>query len=143
MEVEVGGVISISAWRVAPELGRLVYDDYDMTAYALRGLNASLGRTAGRTDDPPYLGREQFNALLSEETSQTPLRDSYFLEYPHAALLIFRLGYWLAPLPEGVHPPAAVCDGSHRDVVEHRPENERGSCCGADSGASFESTLSS
>jgi hypothetical protein len=111
--------------RVAPELGRLVYDDYDMTAYALRGLNASLGRTAGRTDDPPYLGREQFNALLSEETSQTPLRDSYFLEYPHAALLIFRLGYWLAPLPEGVHPPAAVLDGSHRDLVEHRPENER------------------
>ena len=29
-----------------------VFDDYDMTAIALRGLNATLGRSAGRTDVP-------------------------------------------------------------------------------------------
>jgi hypothetical protein len=98
VEVEVGGVISISAWRVAPELGRLVYDDYDMTAYALRGLNASLGRTAARMDDPPYLGREQFNARLSEETSRTPLPGFVFSGIPACRLVDLPVGLLVGSL---------------------------------------------
>src|SRR5262249_46321941 len=35
----------------APWLGRLVYDDWDWSAVLLRGLNASLGRKAGRAGE--------------------------------------------------------------------------------------------
>src|SRR5262245_57431448 len=36
----------------APWLGRLVYDDFDVTAYAVRGLNAHAGRTPGLEEEP-------------------------------------------------------------------------------------------
>src|SRR5919201_2193694 len=52
----------------APWLGRLVYDDYDMAALALRGLNATLGRTPGRGKEPPRLSEAAFCQAL--DTSQ-------------------------------------------------------------------------
>jgi hypothetical protein len=103
----------------APWLNRSINDDMDVTSYALRGLNASLGRTAGRMDNPPQLPDEQYSRELNEPR---PLLPHYYLEYPHAALLIFCVPYWLEPMPQ---PPAAVCDGGYGNIVEHRPRNDR------------------
>ena len=106
--------------EAAPWIGRLLYDDYDSTAMALRGLNANDGRTAGRADMPPSLGEKEFERALD---SRQQLEPSYFLEYPQTALLIFRLG-WALPQAEESAPPPAVCDASHLDVVGHTPRNE-------------------
>src|SRR3954470_20493489 len=38
----------------APWLARMLWDDFDDACMALRGLNAGLGRRAGRTELPPY-----------------------------------------------------------------------------------------
>jgi hypothetical protein len=103
----------LSNLRAPSGLGRLVYDDYDLAAVALRGLNFTQGRTAGH-DHPPCLTPEEFQDALDRPA---PLEPTYHLEYPHAALLLFRLG-WPAP-PDNV--PAAVLDGWHNNLVEHVP----------------------
>jgi hypothetical protein len=108
-----------SAPDKAPWLYRTVYDDWDVTAFALRGLNASLGRTSGRDDNPEQLPDKEYSRLLDDPP---PLRPRYYLEYPHAVLPLFRLPYWLFPLPDA---PANVCDGSYGNIVEHQPRNER------------------
>jgi hypothetical protein len=105
-----------------PWLGRLVYDDYDPAARALRGLNAALGRTAGRLDEPPWLGPEEFRKAL-DSPAQAP-QPTYFLEYPHAALLLFRLGYCFGNRPDPRDVPTAVSDGDFHDLTEHVPRNE-------------------
>jgi Glycosyltransferase family 87 len=107
-----------SAPDKAPWLSRSVYDDWDLTAMALRGLNASLGRTAGRIDNPDQLPDEEYARGLDEPRSLQP---RYYLEYPHPTLLLFRLPYWLEPLPQ---PPVAVCDGGYGNIVEHLPRND-------------------
>src|SRR5438128_1559788 len=107
-----------SAPDKAPWLNRAVYDDWDLTAMALRGLNASIGRIAGRADNPEQLPDEQYARLLQEPL---PLQPRYYLEYPHAALLLFWLPYWLDPLPDA---PVALCDGGYGNIVEHRPQND-------------------
>jgi hypothetical protein len=109
---------------IAPWLERWVYDDYDEAAYALRGLNASLGRPAGRLDEPPRLPDDRFTAALREPPNAEVLRARYFLEYPHAALLIFRLGYWLRPDVHKPLPPAGLLDACHLNLVDHDPAND-------------------
>src|SRR5262249_45448633 len=99
----------------APWLGRLVYDDYDVTAMALRGLNADRGRTPGQLEPPPALPSDDFHALLSEPVAARP---RYFLEYPPAALLLFCLPWEWNPPPTV---PAAVLDACHNSLVEHEP----------------------
>src|SRR5262249_14186704 len=44
--------------------------------------------------NPPWLRRAYFTQLIE---SPRPLRARYFLEYPHAALVVFRAGYWIQP----------------------------------------------
>lgn len=102
----------------APWLGRLLYDDYDVTAMALRGLNAAQGRTAGRAEPPQYLDAADFQARLDAHLPREP---RYFLEYPHAALVLFRLPFVLSPMTEPV--PSGVSDGSYHNLVEHEPRN--------------------
>jgi hypothetical protein len=97
-------------------VGRLVYDDYDLTALVLRGLNAAHGRTPGHLH-PDYLNSIAFRAALEQKTK---LEESYFLEYPPTALLIFRLAWLGRP----VDTPPAVLDGWHNNLVEHRPRTE-------------------
>ncbi len=93
------------------------FDDYDMAAIALRGLNASLGRTAGRTDVPADLDTdEEYSRALLEDR---PLQPHYYLEYPHATLLLFRLGFVGKPLPPV---PAALLDGGYGNVCRHWPD---------------------
>src|SRR5438552_660490 len=75
-----------------PWLGRLFYDDYDIAAYLLRSLNAERGRKAGG-DEPAMVEAPQF---VKELDSTAKRQDRYFLEYPHAALLLFRLHFLLS-----------------------------------------------
>ena len=104
----------------APWLGRLFYDDYDSTARALRGLNAELGRPAGQLGHPPDLDGDEFTRALQ---APAELRPTYYLEYPHAALLLFRLGFTFQPHDELAAAPPALLDGLHNNVVEHTPQN--------------------
>jgi hypothetical protein len=102
---------------------RYLFDDFDMTAMALRGLNATLGRTAGRLDEPEILfDPNEFNARLDHPP---PLEDPYFLEYPHTALLLFQLGFAIQPDMRDLDVPSAVADGTQHDVLWHTPRNEQ------------------
>ncbi|MFL5340699.1 MAG: hypothetical protein ACJ8F7_11160 [Gemmataceae bacterium] len=99
-----------------------VYDEFDLTAMALRGLNAEHGRQAGRAENPfegwyePPLARR-----LGDDV---PLRPRYFLEYPHAALLLFRAGYWVQPSARDRPVPPAVIDGDYHDIAMYCPQTE-------------------
>jgi hypothetical protein len=94
------------------------FDDHDLTAIALRGLNSALGRTAGRTDEPTEIGQGQYDLALRQGR---PLRPRYYLEYPHATLPLFRLGFLGRPLPPA---PAALLDGGHPNACRHLPQGE-------------------
>jgi len=106
--------------QAAPWLGRLLYDDYDSTAFALRGLNANLGRSAGRVAMPPRLDESDFKEALDDKQTLEP---RYFLEYPQTALLIFRLG-WVSAASTMPAVPPAICDADYHNLVEHVPRNE-------------------
>ncbi len=104
-----------------PALGRLVYDDYDVTAFALRGLNIEMGRAPGRRDDPcghrqPFSNIRASTASIGDEP--------FYLEYPPAATLLFRIPFWLTPLVAESNVVPAVLNVCHNDVVEHVPTNE-------------------
>jgi hypothetical protein len=99
----------------APRLGRLVYDDFDVTAYAVRGLNAHAGHVPG-------LKRESADDLDEAlNDPDWPAHDHYFLEYPTVTLLFFRLGWDWQPDPQA---PAAVHDAVYHQVVFHVPRND-------------------
>jgi hypothetical protein len=108
----------------APWLHRLLYDDYDAAAYALRGLNAALERTPGRPDDPEPLSPQEFCQELDRPERAGERDLSYFLEYPHAALLLFRLGYPFGDRLKHLHFPPAVYNGRYHNLVAHEPRNE-------------------
>ena len=50
----------------APWLRRAAYDDWDWSAMVLRGLNASLGRTAGRADNPAQIDEGPYARALDD-----------------------------------------------------------------------------
>jgi hypothetical protein len=102
-----------------PTLPNGVYGDQDLATMALRALNAEYGRTAGRTDVPQGIDEETYSRQLKEETQ---LQSRYYLEYPHANLVFFRLPWWLfGPVQ---HAPAALLDGSFGNLVDHQPQDE-------------------
>jgi hypothetical protein len=102
-----------------PWLDQLLYDDNDFAAFALRGLNSRLGREAGRRDDPKTLSDEEYADSLREDQ---PLKPRYYLEYPHAALLLFRVPFLFeAELPSA---PNALLDGPHVPLVYHTPSED-------------------
>lgn len=96
-----------------------LYDDYDFAAMAQRGLNASLGRVAGGPDCRVVIPRDEFADWL--DAGPGPLQPRYFLEYPHAALLLFRVPFWGFA---GEDVPAAVLDGCYGNLVVHRPRDD-------------------
>jgi hypothetical protein len=126
---------------------RLVTDDGDTTAYAIRAENAARGRKAGligpglfgRTSgwryptrraeefeeregpfEPlPETKREDFERRFTQPAGLT---DRYFLEYPPLALYLFELGLVGAPgdNPPDVHP--AILDGHQYLVGCHVPD---------------------
>jgi hypothetical protein len=99
----------------APWLGRLVYDDFDVTAYAVRGLNAHAGHVPGLDDEPAA------DLVAALDDPNWPSHDHYYLEYPSATLLLFRLGWDWQPDP---HAPPAIYDAWYHQVVRHVPRND-------------------
>src|SRR5260370_26585699 len=96
---------------------------------ALRGLNADRGRLAGRLDPP---GEKEgiegwYEPFPIDPDEEPPLEPRYFVEYPHAALLLFRAGYWIQPSARDLKVPPSILDCDyHRLVLQHpRPEQER------------------
>jgi hypothetical protein len=102
-----------------PEVNQALYDDVDVAVMALRGLNAHLGRTAGRKEGPDDQEDAGFARILGEDR---PLAPRYFLEYPHTSLWLFRLGFLLQPALPPV--PPAVLDACHGNFIRHRPGND-------------------
>jgi hypothetical protein len=97
-----------------------LYDDFDFAAMAQRGLNASLGRLAGRWDCPEQQNSlDEFNAWL--DAGPQPRLPRYFLEYPHAALLLFRIPFLFF---EDANVPAAVLDGGYGNLILHQPRDD-------------------
>jgi hypothetical protein len=105
-----------------PARQRWLYDDYDSTAYALRGLNARMGRRPGRLEEPPRYLPEDFATVL--EMPRQAAGERYYLEYPHAALLFFRLGFVLPPWLNPATVPDGLLRAGHTNVVEHIPRNQ-------------------
>lgn len=103
----------------APRVGQILYDDVDVAVMAQRGLNAHLGRSAGRLEGTPQVEDADFDKALDEGR---PLEPRYFLEYPHTALLLFRLGFVLQPTLPPV--PVALLDASHGNFIRHRPRDD-------------------
>jgi len=107
--------------NVAFEFSLLFYDPADIGAFVLRGANSSMGRLPGRTDEPQ---EEQPSDLARRlDAPQPPYSDRFYLEYPTATLLLFRLGF-LAPCEL----PPAVADAQQYAVAHFIPrtaEEER------------------
>jgi hypothetical protein len=101
-------------------IANLLYDNSDLTAMALRGLNAQQGRKAGRHDQPEYPCKEFADKLDAD----APLAERYFLEYPHAIVLLFRLGWVVKGDPSALLVPSAVLDGSYGCIAIHQPRSE-------------------
>jgi hypothetical protein len=95
----------------------LAYDDWDFVAFFLRGLNDAEGRVPG-AEPPPVLGVKAFGAALRADP---PLKERYHTEYPHGAMLLFRLP--VTPPPPDV--PHAVLDASQPDFFYYTPRNDR------------------
>jgi hypothetical protein len=107
-----------------PDLPRFVYDDFDTAAFALRGLNATLGRTAGRLDPPDYVDSDRFAEILRGDSASGVAGSPYFLDYPHPALWIFRVPFSLPPPVDMATVPQTVSEACHNNLVWHTPEND-------------------
>jgi hypothetical protein len=108
--------------ETAPQLGRLFYDDYDMTAFALRGLNAVEGRTPGSPHPSTDVNTVMFREALEQPSTRQP---DYFLEYPPAILPLFALSWLVQPVEGHRDVSPVVLDAWHNRIVEHWPRNER------------------
>lgn len=112
--------------RMAPPPDRfflpaLVYDEFDFTAMAQRGLNAELGRQAGAPTRPGLVDYDDFSSYLTWEHERQP---RYFLEYPHAMLILFRAGYWIQPGWRTVPIPAILPDCDYQNIASHDPQTD-------------------
>src|SRR5262249_5624145 len=101
----------------------LIYDEFDLTAMALRGLNADRGRLAGRMTPPGegQTGKKWREPFPTDPADEPLLQQKYFLEYPHAALLIFRAGYWIQPAPRDLEVPASILDCDYHKLALQSP----------------------
>jgi hypothetical protein len=98
--------------------GLLFFDDHDDTAMVLRGLNANRGRLAGQ-DEEPDEDLLEWEYGVHQDRALAP---RYHLEYPHTALLLFRLAAWVGQLPRDI--PNMVLDGNYHNIVRHEPESQ-------------------
>lgn len=104
-----------------PDPGKwLLYDESDLTAFAMRGANSANGRLPGRIDEPNWQEQGELAAQLDDPNETKS--DRFFFEYPLPALAVFRLAYAFHPPPEF---PAAVGDGQQFAISQHLPRDER------------------
>lgn len=110
--------------EILPGLKWLVYDESDLAALALRGANAQTDRLPGRLDEPNGGVIELPETLETRLDGPPPkLTERYFLEYPPAALLIFRLGYVIQG-GERLELPPAVADCQQFAVAFYTPRTD-------------------
>jgi hypothetical protein len=102
----------------APELDHKLYDDFDPIVMVQHALSARLGQVAGLPTYPEACW-EEFAAELDSDRPPDP---QYCLEYPHAAVYVFRLDL-LQPSPPRI--PAVVADRCFINLLHYRPESER------------------
>jgi hypothetical protein len=126
-------------------LTRLITDDSDTLAYAMRAENAARGRKAGLigevtfdpetgfraysgTKDPvtrvaPFEPDPLFDQRLFDDKLAQPadFTDRYFLEYPPAALHLFRLGLVGSGRADARHVHPALLDAHQLNVAWHTP----------------------
>jgi len=126
-------LLALAAWMcVAPtyrlcqeedgyNLPFLIYDKYDLTAMAMRGLNAELGRQPGAEFNPPGEDPRDFEKRLHAPHTQ---KERYFLEYPHAMLLLFRAGFWIQPGWREAPIPEYLPDSDYHNLCEYHPESD-------------------
>jgi hypothetical protein len=103
------------------EIKWLLYDESDLTALALRGANAHMGRLPGRPDEAPMYTEEEFAAIL--DGPQEPPADQYYLEYPTPTLVLFRLGFLHRPRTPDLLPPA-VADAQQYAIGFFHPRTD-------------------
>jgi hypothetical protein len=103
-----------------PWIHQILYDDNDFAAYALRGLNDFLGRHAGRREAPEPSYPEDYAQSLRDSRT---LSSEYYLEYPHAALLLFEVPHLFGPV--SAEAPPSLLDGAHEDIVRHLPQGDQ------------------
>lgn len=106
------------------EVNRFVYDESDLTAFSLRGLNTSLGRLPGRKQEPyePDWTIPPSTLPRRLEQPQPELDPRYYLEYPTPALLLFRAGYLLQPSYELDDVPSVVADSHQFSIAFYEPQ---------------------
>src|SRR5262249_38709788 len=120
-----GPCVALGAWlKTAPSdrmaappdahyLPALIYDEFDLTAMAQRGLNAEFGRKAGRFERPDRVRYSYFSHYLARPHELEP---RYFLEYPHTMLLMFRAGFWIQPGWRDVPIPYMLLDCDYQNI---------------------------
>jgi hypothetical protein len=105
---------------------KLVYDESDLAALAVRGANAVLGRSPGRRDEP--IEKPDFYLCLPKDLAakldapQPPYSERFFLEYPTPALALFWAAF--AVQPGKTDMPPAVADSQHFGAAHFVPRNE-------------------
>lgn len=103
------------------EIKWIFYDETDLGALVLRGANAEMGRLPGRADEPKWAEPEEVAARLDAKAIDD-YAARYYLEYPTATLLLFRLGFLFDQEP--VNLPPAVADSHHYGVAHFVPRND-------------------
>jgi hypothetical protein len=94
-----------------------LYDESDLTAFALRGANLAMGRLPGRTDEPEFrLPNELLAALNSPPADYS---DRFYLEYPVPVACLFRLAF-----VGEVNLPPVVADGHQTATGWHVPRDD-------------------
>jgi hypothetical protein len=96
----------------------LVYDESDLTAFALRGANFADGRFPGRTDEPEFRSPDDFARSLRADGATRSER--FYFEYPLPTLFYFHLPYAFEGPPRL---PSAVGDAHQYGVGQHIPRN--------------------
>lgn len=100
----------------------LVYDESDLTAFALRGANAHMGRLPGRRDEPDDSDYPD-DLAKKLDAPAPPLADRYYLEYPTPTLVLFRLGFLFYPRDPALL-PTQIADAQQFAVGFYHPRND-------------------
>ena len=101
---------------------RLLWDDFDWTAVAIRALNAERGRVPGVDGGDPCT-RPDMWSLRPDQANNGTLSHEFFLEYPDTALWLFRLPYRLDHNVQVRHYGPDFLDICHYALVFHVPSN--------------------
>ena len=81
----------------------------------------SLVASGARFIAPSLVVAEAANVLV-KRLRRRELAPTYYLEYPHVAVLLFRAGFvWQQEVPSA---PATFRDGHHMSIVQHHPRDE-------------------